>query len=350
MLSSGINKYVFCHDDSEWNYRTSHKTWKQKRASWPCLPKRLGTTVGLQRGLRDAWPIKGWGEMGKSESINTPLCPLLHAWRLLNAIDFLSLLILFRRSRRWHTVWTRPRPRKRELSPSLKSLPYPLVLKTIHWYVDLFLYCISLMYLDFPYLCPLSWFTNLLLWCMCAFVCCISSFTWRMTDLRAGRDGKGRIGNYPAVLLLICVTSVESYELLCWWWPSTFVWKKISKRKLKYSSLTSKSWKIPLCWKLSKLKLVGSLNFSPSWTMKIQTWIQWLPPSTQQWQLVGTLAIIIIRKKEKKTHLSSLQIFFIFAKRGDNWERKGSNLKDLRNTRKGTTTSRGAWQRQKKTA
>ena len=45
----------------------------------------------------------------------------------------------------------------------------------------------------------------------------------------------------------------------------------------------------------------------------------------------------------------SLQKFLICATKGENWERKGSNLKDLRNTGKWTTTSRGAWKRLKKT-
>ena len=39
-------------------------------------------------------------------------------------------------------------------------------------------------------------------------------------------------------------------------------------------------------------------------------------------------------KKEKKTHPGSLYIFLICGTEGENSERKYSNLKDLRNTRK----------------
>ena len=79
--------------------------------------------------------------------------------------------------------------------------------------------------------------------------------------------------------------------------------------------------------------------------MKIQTWIQWSPPSTQQWlkQPVRSLANIFRRKTP-----GSLQKFLICATKGENWERKDSNVKDLRSSRKWTTTSRGAWKRQKK--
>ena len=44
----------------------------------------------------------------------------------------------------------------------------------------------------------------------------------------------------------------------------------------------------------------------------------------------------------------SLQKFSICATKGENWERKDSSLKDLRNIRQ-WTTSRGAWKRLKKT-
>ena len=49
----------------------------------------------------------------------------------------------------------------------------------------------------------------------------------------------------------------------------------------------------------SRLWLVGGLHLSLSWTMKPQTWIQWSPPSTQQWlkQPVRSLANIVRRKK-----------------------------------------------------
>ena len=65
------------------------------------------------------------------------------------------------------------------------------------------------------------------------------------------------------------------------------------------SSLTSKSWKIPTCWKPSKLWWAGSLHLSASWATKIQTKIQWSPPSTQQWlkQPVRSSANIVRRKE-----------------------------------------------------
>ena len=51
----------------------------------------------------------------------------------------------------------------------------------------------------------------------------------------------------------------------------------------------------------------------------------------------------------EEKNLGSLQKFLICATKGDNWERKHLILKDLRNTRKWTTTLRGAWKRLKKT-
>ena len=39
----------------------------------------------------------------------------------------------------------------------------------------------------------------------------------------------------------------------CWWWPSVVTWKKSASQNTQDSSLTSKSWKIPTCWKASKL-------------------------------------------------------------------------------------------------
>ena len=85
-------------------------------------------------------------------------------------------------------------------------------------------------------------------------------------------------------------------------------------------------------------------KFAPL-TIMIQTWIQWSSPSTQQWlkQPVRSLA----NTARRRNH-GPLQILLICPTKGKNWERKGSNLKDLRNTGKWTTTSRGAWKRQMK--
>ena len=68
--------------------------------------------------------------------------------------------------------------------------------------------------------------------------------------------------------------------------------------------------------------------------------------STQQWlkQPVRSLAKIVRRRNPE-----SLQKFLICATKGENWKRKGLSLKDLRNTRKWTTTSRGAWKKLKQT-
>ena len=51
----------------------------------------------------------------------------------------------------------------------------------------------------------------------------------------------------------------------------------------------------------------------------------------------------IVRKKKP----GSSQKFLICATKGENWEGKDSNPKNLWNTRKWTTTSRGAWKWQK---
>ena len=75
--------------------------------------------------------------------------------------------------------------------------------------------------------------------------------------------------------------------------------ERISEPKHTRLKFDLKSGKIPICWKPSKLWFAGSLHLSPSWTMKIQTWIQWSLPSTQQWlkQPVRSLANIVRRKK-----------------------------------------------------
>ena len=59
-------------------------------------------------------------------------------------------------------------------------------------------------------------------------------------------------------------------------------------------------------------------------------------------QPVRSLANIVRRKNP-----GSLQKFLVCATKGENWERKDLSLKDLKNTRKWTTTSKGAWKRLK---
>ena len=81
-------------------------------------------------------------------------------------------------------------------------------------------------------------------------------------------------------------------DLWCFWY--TVTWKESASQNTQDSSLTSKSWKIPVCWKLCKLRQAGSLHLSPSWTMKIQTWIQWSPPA------VAETASEILRKHGQK--------------------------------------------------
>ena len=48
------------------------------------------------------------------------------------------------------------------------------------------------------------------------------------------------------------------------------------------------------------------------------------------------------RKKKERKKPGSLQKFLIYATKRVNWERKDLSLKNLRNTRKWTTTSRCA--------
>ena len=62
-----------------------------------------------------------------------------------------------------------------------------------------------------------------------------------------------------------------------------------------------------------------------------------------------TASELLGKHRQKKKIPRSLQKFLICATKGENWERNDLNLKDLGNTRKWTTTSRGAWKRQKKT-
>ena len=121
--------------------------------------------------------------------------------------------------------------------------------------------------------------------------------------------------------------------------------KRISKTKHTRLKFDLEKLKDPNALETFQAVTGGKLHLSPSWTMKRQTWIQWLPPSAQQWleHPVRSLANIVRRKNP-----GSLQKFSICATKGEYWERK-DNLKELRNTRKSTTTSRGAWKRQKKT-
>ena len=47
----------------------------------------------------------------------------------------------------------------------------------------------------------------------------------------------------------------------CWWWPSAFIWKKSASQNTQDSSVTSKSWKIPMCWKHFQVMIGG--KFAP---------------------------------------------------------------------------------------
>ena len=142
----------------------------------------------------------------------------------------------------------------------------------------------------------------------------------------------------------------QTLELIrtCWWWPSAFTWKKSASQNTQDSSLTLKSWKIPMCWKHFQVMIGG--KFAPhiimnnedtcmdSMIITFNTAQQWLK------QPVKSLAHIIRGKKRE-----SLQKFWTWATKGENWERTDSNLKDLRNSRKWTTTSKGARKRLKNT-
>ena len=65
--------------------------------------------------------------------------------------------------------------------------------------------------------------------------------------------------------------------------------------------------------------------------------------------VIETASEILGKHRQKKKNPGSLQKFLICTTKGENWGRNDLNMKDLRNTRKWTTTSRGAWKRQKKT-
>ena len=54
-----------------------------------------------------------------------------------------------------------------------------------------------------------------------------------------------RTRRFPGVELGVTTT--------CWWWPSTYAWKELASQNTQDSSMTSKSWKIPTCWKPSEL-------------------------------------------------------------------------------------------------
>ena len=118
--------------------------------------------------------------------------------------------------------------------------------------------------------------------------------------------------------------------------------KRISKPKHTRLKLSLKSWRIPMCFQhpsYERREVCTShhheqrryrhrfndhhLQHSCDWNS------QWDP-----WQTSSE------EKKKKKTGI--LQKFLIPATKGQNWERKDLNLKDLRNIRKWTTRSRRA--------
>ena len=82
--------------------------------------------------------------------------------------------------------------------------------------------------------------------------------------------------------------------------------KKSASLNTQDSSLTSKNWKIPMCWKPSKLWYPESWHFSSLWTKKIQTWTRWSPPSTQLRlkQPLTSLANIVRRGRGDVYHIS----------------------------------------------
>ena len=65
--------------------------------------------------------------------------------------------------------------------------------------------------------------------------------------------------------------------------------------------------------------------------------------------MTETASDILRKYRQKEKNFGSLKKFLICATKGENWERKDLSLKDLRNTRKWITISRGAWKRLKKT-
>ena len=131
----------------------------------------------------------------------------------------------------------------------------------------------------------------------------------------------------------------------CWWWPSAFAWKKSASQNTQDSSLTSKSERSQRVGKLSSYDRREVCTFHHHEQRRYRHrfndhHLQHSSDWNSQWDPWQT-------SSEEKT-LDHCR-YSLSATKGGNWERKDLNLKDLRNTRKWTTTSRSAWKRQKKT-
>ena len=99
-----------------------------------------------------------------------------------------------------------------------------------------------------------------------------------------------------------------------------FAWKKSASQNTKDSSLTSKSWKIPTCWKPSKF---APLTIMSNEDTDIDSMI-----TTFNTAVTETAGEILGKHRQKKQNPGSLQKFLICATKGENWERKDLSLKD----------------------
>ena len=131
----------------------------------------------------------------------------------------------------------------------------------------------------------------------------------------------------------------------CRWWPSNFVSKesasqntrlKFDVEKLKYPNV------------LETFQAMIGGRFAPLTILNDEDADIELMVTTFKAAVTET-ASEILYKHHKKKKPGSWQKFLICVTKRESWERENVNVKDQRNTGKWTSTSRGAWKRQKKT-
>ena len=174
-----------------------------------------------------------------------------------------------------------------------------------------------------------------------------TDFLWPCTGKKTTKIFRSGVDS--AITLFSSVFQEHTLEvtITCWWWPSTFAWKESASQRVKTHVWPPKAERSQCVGNLPSYdrRKVWTSHHNEQWRHRhgFSDHLQYSSDRNSQWDRWQTSS------EQNKTKTGSLQKFFICATKGENWGRKHANLKDMRNTRKWTTTSRGAWKRQKKT-
>ena len=115
----------------------------------------------------------------------------------------------------------------------------------------------------------------------------------------------------------------------CWWWPSAFAWKKFSEPKHTRLKFDLEKLKDPNVLKTFEA-MIGR-RFAPLTIMDNEDHLDSMITTFNTAVIETASEILGKHRQRKKKQPWSLQKFLICATKGEKWEWKDSNLKDLRN-------------------